>query len=340
MKTIMKLAVVAASAVTAVAAAGCGGNGGGADGADGGGVATLRIGTNVDAQHPYMRCGWDTWADELDGMFDVQVFTSNQLGTNVEMVDSITAGNLEMTTVGASEIAQFWPRVSVLEAPYLYNDFSHAQKVLASDEGQQLISDLQEQTNLRTLGMWYYGTRHFTTTDQAVRSPADLNGLKIRVPDNAVYLAAVNAMGATSTPVAFGELYVALSSGVVDGQENPISTIASQAFNEVQNYINLTGHVVSTGLTVVNNGWYEGLSDEQKDALEAVQETSTQSVLNCIQEEESAYLDEWEASGQMQVIRDVNRDAFAANVQEVLPAEFDRTSDWGGLYQTFRGMAD
>lgn len=338
MKSTTRMAAAAIGAVAAVTLAGCGG---GADsGTSDGGVATLRIGTNVDAQHPYMRCGWETWAGELDGLFDVQLFPSNQLGTNVEMVDSITAGNLEMTTVGASEIAQFWPRVSVLEAPYLFEDFAHAQTVLESDEGQQLIEDLQAQTNLRTIGMWYYGTRHFTTSDQPVRSPADLEGLQIRVPDNAVYLAAVEAMGATPTPVAFSELYVALSSGVVDGQENPISTIASQAFNEVQGYISLTGHVVSTGLSVVNNEWYEGLTDEQRDALNRVQEESTQSVLDCITEEETSYLEEWQSTGQMQVVRDVNREAFATNVQEVLPAEFDNSSDWGGLYETFRGMAD
>lgn len=338
-----KSALVAAVSLTAVGAltlAGCTSTPEGPDATTGAEVVTLRIGTNVDTQHPYVRCGWDAWTDELDGLFDVQLFPANQLGSNVEMVDSIISGNLEMTTVGASEIGQFWPRASVLEAPYLFDDFAHAQTALASEEGQQLLSDLQTETGLETLGMWYYGTRHFTTSDKEIRSSADLDGLKIRVPDNAVYLAAVEAMGASATPVAFSELYLALSQNVVDGQENPISTIAAQGFDEVQGVISLTGHVVSTGLTVVNSDWYADLSDEHKQALAAVQEESTDAVRECIEKEETDYLTEWSDSGALTVVDDVDRAELAQRVEGVLPAQFDETSDWGGLYETFRAMSN
>ncbi len=303
-------------------------------------IATLRIGSNQEPSHPYFQCGWDTWEEELDGLFDVQVFPSQQLGSNVEMLDSIIAGNLEMTTTGASEIGQFWSRVGVLEAPYLFDDFDHAQRALASPEGQELLQDLEAETGLQTIGMWPYGSRHLTTTDVAVRTPEDIEGLQIRSPDNAVYLAAINAMGAAATPVAFGELYLALSQGVVDGQENPIPTIAAAGFQEVQGYISLTGHVVSTGLAVVNQDWFESLAPEQQEALLRAQEASTSAVFDCISAEEEAFLAEWEADGSIEVIRDVDFNAFADRVSSVLPPEFDESSDWNGLYETFRELAN
>lgn len=341
-----KRTLIAAAALAAgtLALASCSGGSGGGDatgGTDGGGdapVATLRIGTNVDPTHPYVRCGWDTWTESLDGLFDVQIFPSNQLGSNTEMIESIMGGNLEMTTVGSSEIAQFYPRVGVLEAPYLFDDYAHAQRALKSEEGQQLTEDLLATTGLRTIGMWYYGDRHFTTSDFPVRTPEDLEGKKIRTPDNAVYLAAVGAMGASATPVAFSELYLALSSGVVDGQENPISTIAAQGFDEVQGFISLTGHVVSTGLSVVNDDWYQGLSDEQRDALMAAEEEATVAVEECINAEQEEKLAEWEESGALTVVDDVDREQFAELVEGVLPAEFDESSDWGGLYETLREL--
>ena len=110
---------------------------------------------------------------------------------------------------------------------------------------------------MRILGTTYYGTRHVTTTAKAVKSPADMVGFKLRVPENDVFKAMAEAWGAKPTPMNFGELYLALKQNVVDGQENPLPTIKSGKFDEVQKYLVLTGHIITPRLVVVNEAFWQ-----------------------------------------------------------------------------------
>ena len=113
---------------------------------------------------------------------------------------------------------------------------------------------------MRILGTTYYGTRHITTTQKEVRSPADMVGFKLRVPENDVFKAMAEAWGAQPTPMNFGELYLALKQNVVDGQENPLPTIKSGKFDEVQKYLVLSGHIITPRLVVVNEAFWQGLT--------------------------------------------------------------------------------
>ena len=116
---------------------------------------------------------------------------------------------------------------------------------------------------MRILGTTYYGTRHITTTSKEVKSPADMVGFKLRVPENDVFKAMAEAWGAKPTPMNFGELYLALKQNVVDGQENPLPTIKSGKFDEVQKYLVLSAHIITPRLVVVNEAFWQGLTPER-----------------------------------------------------------------------------
>lgn len=318
--------------------AGCG-DGGGADTAgdtagDSEGPVQLRYSSILEPSHPWLECGAESMAEDLEGLFDVQIFASGQLGSNQEAVDSVIAGNLEMTTVGPGELAQLHAPLAVLDAAYALDDFDHLLRVMEGAIGDELTQGFKDATGAEILGVWFYGDRH-VTANQPVRTPEDLSGVKIRVPDAPIYLANAQAMGGEPTPVSFAELYVALSQGVVDAQENPISTIASQRFVEVQDYISLTAHQVQSGMNVVNADFYNGLTNENREALDKATQDAAVAVRECIEVEDAEFLEEWQESGVLEIVDDVDREAFAAKAESELPSKFE----WDGLYEDIRELS-
>ena len=150
---------------------------------------------------------------------------------------------------------------------------SHLAKVMAGPIGEDLNKQLIDKRGMRILGTTYYGVRQLTTTNKAVRTVADMKEFKLRVPENEVFLAMARAWGAKPTPMTFGELYLALRQNVVDGQENPLPTIDSGKFFEVQKYLVLTAHILTPRLVVINDKFWQGLSPaDQKVVADAVAE--------------------------------------------------------------------
>lgn len=290
--------------------------------AEGDNTPELRIATALDTSAPTVRCGTDVLAEELDGVFDVSVFPSSQMGTPSETANSAAAGDLEMVIAGPGEYSHLHAPLAVVDSGYLFDDYLELQSALETQAGEKLINDFQEASNLHTLGVWDYGTRHFTS-NTPIRTPEDMAEITSRVPSTTgVGVDVITAMGPRTVPVDFGELYVALSQGVVNAQENPIPTIASAGFMEVQEYLNLTGHQAGTHIPVINNDFYQGLDEEQKDALHSAIDTAAVSVNECVTEEAESYIAEWEAEG-IEVIDDVDREAFSKLVSDKLMESFD-----------------
>jgi TRAP-type C4-dicarboxylate transport system substrate-binding protein len=183
---------------------------------------------------------------------------------------------------------------------------------------------------MRILGTTYYGVRQLTTTKKAVRTVADMKEFKLRVPENEVFLAMARAWGAKPTPMTFSELYLALRQNVVDGQENPLPTIESGKFQEVQKYLVLTGHILTPRLVVINEKFWLELSTTDRPAIsEAVAEGiawNNQEILG----REKALVDKFKQAG-MEVVRpDV--ESFRKPVLETLPKMFE--AKWGkGLFE-------
>ena len=235
-------------------------------------TTTIRWGESLAASHPQVQMAERVAKDVREktaGRIDIQIFPASQLGSGKDMIEAVSAGALQMTTDGAGALGAFLPALSVIEAPYLWRDAAHMAKAAGTPLFAKLNDDLVSKRAMRMLNITYYGKRHLTTGSKAVRTPADMVGFKLRVPPVDTFRAMAEAWGARATPIAFGELYLALSQGAVDGQENPLPTIQSGKFFEVQKFLVLTEHIITPRMVIVNEGFWKGLRAADRDVLQA-----------------------------------------------------------------------
>jgi tripartite ATP-independent transporter DctP family solute receptor len=234
-------------------------------------TTSIRWGESLAANHPQVlmaeRIAKDV-REKTGGRIDIQVFPNSQLGSGKEMIEMVSAGALQMTTDGAGALGAFLPQLSVIEAPYLWRDAAHMAKVAGTSIYAKINDDLVAKRGMRMLNVTYYGKRHLTTGSKEVRTPADMAGFKLRVPPVDTFRAMAEAWGARATPIAFGELYLALSQGAVDGQENPLPTIQSGKFYEVQKFLVLTEHIITPRMIIVNEAFWKGLSAADREVLQ------------------------------------------------------------------------
>lgn len=213
--------------------------------------------------------------ERTGGTVEVQVFPAQQLGNEKDMLEGLTLGTVDMGAIVAGPYGYLQPEFEVMSLVYLFSGADGAEKVLTGSIGQELSDKLLKNKGVRILHpFWYYGTREITS-NKAIKSPADLKGMKVRVPEVPVQKEGLIAMGAQATPVDFGELYVALKTGVVDAQENPLATIKSLNLDQVQKYLVLTHHIVAEFMLSVNDKKFQTLTPEQQNAMyEAAKEAA------------------------------------------------------------------
>lgn len=200
---------------------------------------------------------------ESGGRIEVNVYPSGQLGGETDLVQSAQEGTLSMAMVSGA-FAKVCKEASVLEIPYLFPSAPVAWEVLDGEFGKALSEHCLQASGLRTLAYGETGFRNFTNSKRPVAEPKDMSGLKIRVQTLPLYVEMVKAMGAEPTPIAWPEVPSALTTGVVDGQENPVSVIEANKFYEFQKYLTLDGHVYGTDFLLINEDVYQSLSDEDK----------------------------------------------------------------------------
>lgn len=302
----------------------------------------LRAAHIFEPEHPFHACGWETIQSELAAQpelgLEMQLFPAGQLGSLSESVEAAMAGNLEMTLSGGGELAPMFPPVGVLEAGYVFDDPEHMLRVNNGPIGDELWGDFRDEFGLRVLTHWLLGVRH-VTANKPIRSPEDMQGLSLRTPPAPVTLENAEGMGANPTPIDFGELYLALSQGVVDAQENTIPTIASLKVQEVQDYLNLTGHVVQGAQVFIADTIWETLSTEQQEALQAAADKSSERVSECVAEQTDEFLATWAETGELETIDDVDVEAFRTAVEAQLRGS-ELWDVWGELYERIRAEAD
>lgn len=307
------------------------------------GATTLRLGHVLAVDHPWHTCGVqhiiDTLTSTPEAGLSLDVSPGGQLGSNEQIVESVSRGNIDLALPGVGSVSPFYEDFGVLEAAYAFDDFAHLSEVWRGDIGRQLHQGAIEEASLHPLGdLWYIGTRHITA-NKVVRSPADLNGVSMRSQDTPISFANVRALGANPTPVDFGELYLALSQGVVDTEENPLPNILAAKFYEVQDYLILTAHVPQAGVLLLSESTWQDLSSQQQDLLETTATEAAQRVLDCITEQENETLEQWKngPDSPIEVIEDVDVEAFRANAQRVITEEF--ADSWGELYKQIRAQS-
>ncbi len=196
----------------------------------------------------------------------VVVFGSSQLGGDREMMQKLRLGTLEFSlpsTVMSSEVDAF----GMFEMPYLVKNREHMQKI-EKDVVWPTLAPMAEAKGYKLLAVWENGFRHITTSGRAIVKPADLGGMKLRVPQGKWRVKMFQAYGANPSPMALSEVFVALQTGVMDGQENPLTQIYSSKFQEVQKHLSLTGHVYTPAYLAIGASKWKGLPADVRAILE------------------------------------------------------------------------
>lgn len=203
-----------------------------------------------------------------EGNITVNVFTDAQLFSQEEEVAAVVMGDADMTLTSASWLTTGSPWVSMFTAGYLFNSYDHMTTTLNGEIGQEVFQKVSDEQGLLPLGAWYLGSREISLSeDKAVKTPEDLNGVNLRMPNTEAWLFLGEALGANPTPMSFSELYLALQTGSVDGQDNPLSSVESAKFYEVQKSITLTNHLVDSVWPAINTEKWNSLTEAQQDII-------------------------------------------------------------------------
>jgi len=192
------------------------------------------------------------------GRIEVVVLGGGAVGGEREILESILNGTLQGSSISAP-VGLVYPPQMVISIPYLFASAPAAWEVLDGPFGDKLATGLLKKTGLRCLGFTELGFKQFTNNKRPIRTPEDAKGLKIRVLENPLYMQFIKLLGANPTPLPWPEVYMALQTGVVDGQENPVSVVLMQKLQEVQKYCTMDGHIYGEEWFIVNDKYYQRL---------------------------------------------------------------------------------
>jgi TRAP-type transport system periplasmic protein len=272
--------------------------------------------------------------EDTGGSLEIQIFPGGQLGSSRDVIEATSSGAIQLVDEGAAQFGQFVPQFSILEAPYIWRDPQHVRTALSSPLLDEVNKQLVDKRGMRVIGSTYYGRRHLTSGSRAVRNVEDMKGFKLRIPEVDTFRAMTEAWGARPTPLNFSELYLALSQGAVDGQENPLPTIQSAKLYEVQKYLVLTGHIITPRLIAVNEASWMSLSDKERGSLrKAIAEHGLWQDSEIVAQE-AKLVDTFKAS--MTVI-EPDVESFRKPVLAIVPAKFE--AKWGkGLWERIAAM--
>ena len=207
------------------------------------------------------------------GKLQIKIFPDGQLGSEREALELLQIGSIAITKVSASALSNFAPEYQITVIPYLFRDSEHLLKNLEGEVGKQM---LESGTEFLLRGICFYdaGTRSFYTKEKPVYSPDDLDGLKLRVQNDQMSVDMANTLGASATPMSFGELYTALQQNVVDGAENNIPSFVSSNHFEVCKYYIFDEHTMVPDVVIIGTKFWNLLSDEEKGWLDAAAKES------------------------------------------------------------------
>ena len=201
--------------------------------------------------------------EKSGGRMHIDVFANAQLASDRDCIEGMQMNTIQSGIMVSSALAGFTDELLVFDLPFLFENSAQGQAVCDSDVGQQILGTLED-IGIKGLGWMEYGMRNITNSVRPIEKPEDLQGIKIRTMENPIHMAAFQVMGADPTPMAFGELFTALQQGTVDGQENPIASIATSAFGEVQKYMCMDGHTYGAESIIMNLDLYNGMTPEQQ----------------------------------------------------------------------------
>lgn len=292
---------------------------------------TITIGLNGSEDHVFVK-GVRILEQKLEensgGRIQVEVFPNSMLGAEREMIEQVISGSLNVFVGAADGATPAWvPDTQIFTVPYLFSSTEDARN--ATDNF--LFDYLQpkfEEVGMVNFGFFELGFRHFTNNKRPIENASDMQGLLIRVQESAAWQTLMDELGSTATPMAINELYGAMQQGVVDGQENPLSTIVAQKFYEVQDYLVLDGHTYCAGAILMNKDFYDSMSAADQELFQKCVNETVIEQRALVTEGEAEYLKICKENG-MAVVENPDLESF-----QIATAGFGETEAVQALFDT------
>lgn len=276
---------------------------------------TLKFAFQNQKEHPQAQ-GAAKFAElvaaKSGGKIKVNLFPGGALGGDLQTVSALQGGTVELTVLNAGLLSGSVKEFAAVDLPFLFNSGAEADAVMDGPFGKRLLDKLPEK-GLVGLGYWDLGFRNLTNSRRPVAKLEEIAGLKLRVLQSPIYIDLFNTLGANSTPMPFPELYSALEQKTVDGQENPVTVIASSKFYEVQKYLTLTRHTYNPQALIISKKFWDGLSADERKLIGEAAEEAKLFQRKVSRDQETSALESLKKGGMQ--------------VSEVAPAEMARLRD-------------
>lgn len=337
-RSVNRRTLLGATGLAGIAAtlAACGGGDGG--GAGGGSGTTMRLALNQTETHPsYIALdNFGTALEEsTDGRWGIDVFPNETLGAQQETLQMASNGSVEMSIVSGTQLENLNPDFLTLNMPGAFDNIEKQMEILQNKEiVGELFASLEESQNITVLGGFTQGERSAYSTVGPIKTPEDLNGQKMRVQESDLHLAMAAALGATGTPLAYGEVYTGLNSGVIDAAENNEISYSTQAHFEVAPYFSFTRHLVGTDYLIINTDTLNSMDEADRAAFDEGWAAAVEEHTGLWKEQTEQAIADAEAGGA--TFNEVDADAFAEALA-ALPEEFLTSESQTALWDAVRG---
>ena len=263
--------------------------------------------------------------ERTDGQYLVEIYPNATLGDERTLLEGMQMGTVDMGVITNGPVANFVEEIAVFELPFLFGSPEEAYQILDGEIGQELLDKL-ENANLKGLAFAERGFRNLTNSQKTVMTPADIDGLKIRVMENPVYLDTFKALGANAVPMAWTEALTALQQGTIDGQENPVGVIYTFKLYETQKYLSLTRHTYAPATIVMSNKLYQELPEDVQGIFKTAALEAAQFERQSNADSEEEQLEALKANG-MEVVKP-NVKAFKAEIMDVYDKYGEKFGDY------------
>lgn len=259
--------------------------------------------------------------EETNGRINIKIYPAETLGTSAEMADATSTGDVDFYIASTGQYVERYKPISIIESFYIFRDTNHLFNFYKSETFEELKEGFLDETNVHILAPLYYGSRQMTS-DDPLYTPEDFSGIKFRVANEAMPIAAIKELGGAPTPVAYNETYLGLQQGVVEAQENPPMSILSMKFYEVQDYLNITDHQYQMMNIFMGNSTKEKISESEFELLiDIANRISEEHNEKAIEEEQEAIN---ELGNYLEIIES-DKEAFA---EKIKPMYDNFKDDW------------
>lgn len=297
---------------------------------------TMRLGHTQSTEHLINESAEKFAAlveEKTGGAVKIDVYPQETLGTNTELAEACSEGDVDFYISATGQYTSRYAPFTIVEAFYMFRDSDHMFKFYESDEYQKLVDGLAETCNVHILAELYYGARQMTTSGKPLNTADDLNGMKMRAANEPLPIAAFTQLGASPTPIAYNETYLALQQHTVDGQENPPASISAMKFYEVQDYMNLTNHQFQMLSIFMSDAAMSKLSEDQVNIIrECAEEVAAEHNPKAL-EQEQGYIDE---IGQHCELVEPDIESFREKIAPMYDQFKDQWID--GMYEAIQAM--